>query len=48
LGAATAAVTDRFGVFGVVGPVTAWQVAAACSGVLDSLCEQGGLTEWRA
>lgn len=32
LGAATAAVTDRFGVFGVLGPVTAWQVAAACSG----------------
>lgn len=32
LGAATAAVTDRFGVFGVFGPVTAWQVAAACSG----------------
>jgi hypothetical protein len=32
LGAATAAVTDRFGAFGIVGPVTAWQVAAACSG----------------
>jgi len=32
LGAATAAVTDRFGVFGVLGPVTAWQVAAAGSG----------------
>ncbi len=32
LGAATAAVTGRFGTFGVVGPVTAWQVAAACSG----------------
>ncbi len=32
LGAATAAVTGRFGVFGVLGPVTAWQVAAACSG----------------
>jgi hypothetical protein len=32
LGAATAAVTGRFGAFGVVGPVTAWQVAAACSG----------------
>ena len=31
LGAATAAVTGRFGVFGVLGPVTAWQVAAACS-----------------
>jgi hypothetical protein len=31
LGAATA-VTDRFGGFGVLGPVTAWQVAAACSG----------------
>jgi hypothetical protein len=32
LGAATTAVTDRFGGFGVLGPVTAWQVAAACSG----------------
>jgi hypothetical protein len=32
LGAATAAVTGRFGAFGVVGPVTAWQVASACSG----------------
>lgn len=32
LGAATAAVTDRFGRFGVLGPVTAWQLAAACSG----------------
>ncbi|MGH3415731.1 MAG: hypothetical protein ACRDSS_04635 [Actinocrinis sp.] len=32
LGAATAAVTSRFGVLGVLGPVTAWQVAAACSG----------------
>lgn len=31
LGAATAAVRGRFGVFGVLGPVTAWQVAAACS-----------------
>jgi hypothetical protein len=31
LGAATAAVTGRFGGFGVLGPVTAWQVAAACS-----------------
>lgn len=31
LGSATAAVTDRFGGFGVLGPVTAWQVAAACS-----------------
>jgi hypothetical protein len=31
LGAATAAVTGRFGSFGVVGPVTAWQVAVACS-----------------
>ena len=31
LGAATAAVTGRFGVFGVGGPVTVWQVAAACS-----------------
>lgn len=32
LGAAAAAVTGRFGRFGVLGPVTAWQVAAACSG----------------
>jgi hypothetical protein len=32
LGAATAAVTERFGEFGLLGPVTAWQVAAACSG----------------
>ena len=31
LGAATAAVTGRFGPIGVLGPVTAWQVAAACS-----------------
>ena len=31
LGAATAAVTGRFGPFGVLGPVTAWQVAVACS-----------------
>jgi hypothetical protein len=31
LGAATAAVTGRFGAFGVLGRVTAWQVAAACS-----------------
>jgi hypothetical protein len=31
LGAATAAVTGRFGAVGVLGPVTAWQVAAACS-----------------
>jgi hypothetical protein len=31
LGAATAAVRGRFGVFGVLGPVTGWQVAAACS-----------------
>lgn len=31
LGAATTAVTSRFGGFGVLGPVTAWQVAAACS-----------------
>ena len=31
LGAATAAVTGRFGRVGVLGPVTAWQVAAACS-----------------
>lgn len=32
LGAATAAVTGRFGAVGVVGSVTAWQVAAGCSG----------------
>lgn len=32
LGAATAAVTARFGPAGVVGPVTAWQVAVASSG----------------
>jgi hypothetical protein len=31
LGAATTAVTGRFGPVGVLGPVTAWQVAAACS-----------------
>lgn len=31
LGAATVAVTGRFGTLGVLGPVTAWQVAAACS-----------------
>lgn len=29
--AATAAVTGRFGPVGVLGPVTAWQVAVACS-----------------
>jgi hypothetical protein len=32
LEAATVAVTGRFGPVGVLGPVTAWQVAAACSG----------------
>ena len=32
LGAATTAVTARFGTTGVIGPVTAWQVAAASSG----------------
>ena len=32
LGAATAAVTGRFGPVGVLGPVTAWQVASASSG----------------
>ena len=32
LGAATAAVIGRFGTSGVIGPVTAWQVAAASSG----------------
>ena len=32
LGAATAAVTGRFGPVGVIGPVTAWQVASASSG----------------
>jgi hypothetical protein len=31
LGAATAAVTGRFGLVGVLGAVTAWQVAVACS-----------------
>ena len=31
LGAAVAAVRGRFGPVGVLGPVTAWQVAAACS-----------------
>jgi hypothetical protein len=31
LGAATAALTGRFGVLGVLGQVTAWQVAVACS-----------------
>jgi hypothetical protein len=31
LGAATVAVTGRFGGFGVLGPVTGWQVAVACS-----------------
>lgn len=31
LGAATAAVTGRFGPLGVLGAVTAWQLAAACS-----------------
>ena len=31
LGAATVAVTGRFGPLGVLGPVTAWQVAVACS-----------------
>jgi hypothetical protein len=31
LGAAMSAVTGRFGPVGVLGPVTAWQVAAACS-----------------
>ena len=31
LGAATAALTGRFGPVGVLGPVTPWQVAAACS-----------------
>jgi hypothetical protein len=32
LGAAAAALRGRFGAVGVLGPVTAWQVAAACSG----------------
>jgi hypothetical protein len=31
MGAATVAVIGRFGPLGVLGPVTAWQVAAACS-----------------
>ena len=34
VGAATAAVTARFGTAGVIGPVTAWQVAAASSRVV--------------
>ena len=32
VGAAAAAVTARFGTSGVIGPVTAWQVASASSG----------------
>jgi hypothetical protein len=32
LDTATAAVTGRFGLVGVLGPVTAWQVAVGCSG----------------
>jgi hypothetical protein len=32
VGAAMAAVTARFGTSGVIGPVTAWQVASASSG----------------
>lgn len=32
LAAASEAVTGRFGRFGVLGPVTRWQVAVACSG----------------
>jgi hypothetical protein len=32
VGAATAAVTARFGTAGIFGPVTAWQVASASSG----------------
>jgi hypothetical protein len=32
VGAAAAAVTTRFGTSGILGPVTAWQVAAASSG----------------
>lgn len=32
LAAASEAVTGRFGRFGVIGPVTRWQVAVACSG----------------
>jgi len=32
VGAATAAVTGRFGPAGVIGPVTAWQVLSASSG----------------
>ncbi len=31
LGAASAALTGRFGPVGVLGPVTAWQIAVACS-----------------
>ncbi len=36
LGAATAAVTGRFGLFGVLGVVTAWQVAVACVRLVGS------------
>jgi hypothetical protein len=32
LDTATAAVAGRFGPVGVLGPVTAWQVAVGCSG----------------
>ena len=32
VGAATTAVTARFGVVGVIGPVTAWQVLSSSSG----------------
>jgi hypothetical protein len=32
LDTATVAVTGRFGLVGVLGPVTAWQVAVGCSG----------------
>jgi hypothetical protein len=45
LGAATAAVIGRFGVSGVLGPVTAWQVAAACSA--GRLLAPGWPPPWR-
>jgi hypothetical protein len=47
LGAATASVTGRFGPLGVLGPVTAWQVAVACSaGRLLAPGWPGSATGW--
>jgi len=45
LRAATAAVTGRFGVFGVLGPVTVWQLAVACSA--GRLLAPGWPPPWR-